>query len=218
MITALAWMTLRASVTLAAILTAILLPLAVLMARRSLALSGTMLALVAMTWRAEAWKTVFLQSEQRVSELQRQLPPPISSSTGSSSLGLLIPRAADRCELDFASTRLLGVAILFAEQQTETRFDYRAPLIVQSGNGDTPLALLNPCRPAYLATYHPSSYGSVLRRRPLVLNLSERVWNYHTESEATPVVGGWARIIMVFQTEGGLNEPVWPSARLGPHA
>jgi hypothetical protein len=82
MLITLAWIPLRVSVTLVAILTAILLPWALVKARRSLTLAAMTLAMLAMNWRGEAWKTVFLQSEQRVLELQRQLLRPISSNTG----------------------------------------------------------------------------------------------------------------------------------------
>jgi hypothetical protein len=101
LITALAWMSLRASLTLSGILTAILLPCTILMARRSLSLAGMTLAMLAMLWRGEAWKTVFLQSERRVSELELQLQPPVSPKTESESLGRLIlcadPHFASPC-------------------------------------------------------------------------------------------------------------------------
>jgi hypothetical protein len=80
-------------VTLAAILTVILLPWALVTARRSLSLAGMTLA---MLWRGEAWKTVFLQSEQRVLELERQLPRPILSNTGFFLPESELPRAAFR--------------------------------------------------------------------------------------------------------------------------
>jgi hypothetical protein len=51
-------------VTLAALLTVILLPWALLTVRRSASLAGMMLAMLAMAWRGESWKAVFLQSEQ----------------------------------------------------------------------------------------------------------------------------------------------------------
>src|SRR5207302_1871612 len=81
MITVLAWMPLAASVTLSALLTAILLPAAILKARQSPEFAATTLLAVAMLWRGEAWKAVFLQSEQQVLELQQQQQPHTSSKT-----------------------------------------------------------------------------------------------------------------------------------------
>jgi hypothetical protein len=71
-VSVLAWLSIQASGTLAAILTVILLPWAIVMVGGSLALAAMTLMMRAMLWRGEAWKTVFLQSEQQVLELQRQ--------------------------------------------------------------------------------------------------------------------------------------------------
>lgn len=76
----LAWMPLALSVTLSVLLTVIVLPVAILRARRSVSFAAMTLAMLAMLWRGEAWKTVFLQSERQVSELQRQLRQPSESS------------------------------------------------------------------------------------------------------------------------------------------
>jgi hypothetical protein len=53
--------TARTLLMLAALLTVILLPWALLPLRRSLLLAGMTLAMLGMLWRGEAWKTVFLQ-------------------------------------------------------------------------------------------------------------------------------------------------------------
>jgi hypothetical protein len=79
MITALAWMTIQASMTLAALLTVILLPWAM----RSLVLLGTVLELVRMTWRVEAWKAACLEAGRQLSERQPPQQPPILPSTTS---------------------------------------------------------------------------------------------------------------------------------------
>jgi hypothetical protein len=79
MLITLAFLPLKVSVTLAALLTVILLPWALLTVKRAALLSMTMLARIGVTWRAEAWKTVYLESERRVSELQRQQPLHTSS-------------------------------------------------------------------------------------------------------------------------------------------
>ena len=65
------FLSLRVSVTLAALLTVILLPWALLSFRGSSSFAWMTLAMLAMLWRGEAWKTVFLQSEQQVLELQQ---------------------------------------------------------------------------------------------------------------------------------------------------
>jgi len=72
LVSALAWMPLQVSVTLGTVLTLILLPWALLSARRSLGFALMTLAMLAMLWCGEAWKTVFLQSGQQVSELQQR--------------------------------------------------------------------------------------------------------------------------------------------------
>jgi hypothetical protein len=75
------FLSLRVSVTLAALLTVILLPWALLSFRGSASFAWLTLAMLAMLWRGEAWKTVFLQSEQQVLELQQQQRPPIESNS-----------------------------------------------------------------------------------------------------------------------------------------
>lgn len=59
-VTLLAWLPLAASVSLSALLTVILLPVAILRARQSPLFAAMTLAMLAMVWRGEAWKTVFL--------------------------------------------------------------------------------------------------------------------------------------------------------------
>jgi hypothetical protein len=82
---ALAWMTVRASVTLAALLTVILLPLVLVTAWKSrrlhpgseiqgwaFAFAAMTLAMLGMTWRGEAWKWAALDLEARASRLPPQ--------------------------------------------------------------------------------------------------------------------------------------------------
>jgi len=64
----LAWMSIRASVT----LTVILLPWAPLSFRGSASFAWMTLAMLAMLWRGEAWETVFLHSKQQALELQQR--------------------------------------------------------------------------------------------------------------------------------------------------
>lgn len=95
----LAWMPLALSVTLSVLLTVILLPTAILWARRSPSFAAMTLAMLAMLWRGEAWKTVFLQSERQVLELQRQLRQPSASSAISFDQNKLFPRDGVHCVL-----------------------------------------------------------------------------------------------------------------------
>lgn len=82
MITVLA-MSLTASVTLSAILTAALIFVA--LGEKPLHWLVTLVA-IGMVWRGEFWKSVFLESEQQLSELSRRLQKPISSNRESSRL------------------------------------------------------------------------------------------------------------------------------------
>ena len=64
LVSVLAWMSIQASVTLAAILTVILLPWALVRVRRSLTLAAMTLAMIGMTWRGETWKYECLRLER----------------------------------------------------------------------------------------------------------------------------------------------------------
>ena len=74
-------MSLKLSLSLSALLTAILLPVAILRARQSVLFSAMTLAMLGMMWRAEAWKTVYLQSERQLLEQRQPQRPPISPKT-----------------------------------------------------------------------------------------------------------------------------------------
>jgi hypothetical protein len=74
----LAWLPLPVSVTLCSILSVTLIASAIVSEWRSWTLSAMALVAILMIWRGEAWKAVFLQAEQQVSELR--LPPPASIS------------------------------------------------------------------------------------------------------------------------------------------
>jgi hypothetical protein len=62
---------LQLSMTLTTLLTAGLLPVAIVKARRSPWFAAMTLAMLAMLWRGEGWKAAFLEIEEQVS----QLPP-----------------------------------------------------------------------------------------------------------------------------------------------
>jgi hypothetical protein len=77
-----AWVSLKLSVTLAALLTASLLPMALWIVRRSVSFAAMTLAMLGMIWRGEAWKTVCLRTEAELSRLllqTRQLSPKTAS-------------------------------------------------------------------------------------------------------------------------------------------
>ena len=97
LVSVLAWMSIQASVTLAAILTVILLPWALLSMRQSPGFAWMTLAMLAMLWRGEAPKAVFLQSEQQVLELQQRQQPHTSSKIKCSTLGSLLVRDDVHC-------------------------------------------------------------------------------------------------------------------------
>jgi hypothetical protein len=175
MTTALAWLALPASVTLAGLLTVILLPWALWTARRSLALSAMTLAMLAMTWRDEAWKTVFLQSEQRVSELQRQLPQPISSNIESSNLGIVLLCAVSH------------------RRESELNLDHLPPVRLLSSRDD----VIHEEPPEYmcdsdsllrtLQAPHPRIAGNESGSAGSRLDLIRLVYKSHMQSEATPL-------------------------------
>jgi hypothetical protein len=107
LVSVLAWMSIQASVTLAAILTVILLPWALLSMRQSAGFAWMTLAMLAMLWRGEAWKTVFLQSEQQVLEPQQRQQPHTSSRTEYSIPDSLLACDDARCVLRCVSTQFL---------------------------------------------------------------------------------------------------------------
>jgi hypothetical protein len=102
-------MTLKASVMLAAILTV---ALSVLALRESFWCYVSTGVAILMIWRGEAWKAAFLESEQRVSELQRQLRQPISSSRESLSPDSLIRDDARRSVVWRVSLQLADATCL----------------------------------------------------------------------------------------------------------
>jgi hypothetical protein len=78
LVSVLAWMSIQASVTLAAILTVILLPWALLSMRKSVGFAWMTLAMIGMLWRGEAWKTVYLAEEAQLSQCLQSLPKTVS--------------------------------------------------------------------------------------------------------------------------------------------
>jgi hypothetical protein len=87
MLITLALLTMRASLLLAGLLTAILLPWALVKARRSLTLAAMTLAMLGMTWRGEAWKAAYLSIGGQLSPLLRPLLQSRQSSPSEASFG-----------------------------------------------------------------------------------------------------------------------------------
>src|SRR5450759_1111182 len=67
------------SVTIAALLTVILLPVALLTARQSASFAVMTLAMLGLLWRGEAWKAAYLEAEAQLTRVQ-QLQPKIEST------------------------------------------------------------------------------------------------------------------------------------------
>lgn len=79
------------SVTLAAFVTLVFLPLAIVMGKRSAAFAWMTVAMLGMMWRGEAWKAVYLATEQ---ELQLRQPQSLPSLQSSSKTAFHVPRLA----------------------------------------------------------------------------------------------------------------------------
>lgn len=107
MLIILAWLPLKVSVTLSAILTAGLLFLAFRQAADFVLV--TVLA-IAMLWRGEAWKTVFLESERQLSELKEQRQTSTLPKTESAYSSQRFLSGGARCAPQVASFQSLGLA------------------------------------------------------------------------------------------------------------
>ena len=79
LVSVLAWMPLQVSVTLATVLTLVLLQWALLSMRRSIGLAWMTIAMLGMLWRGEAWKTVYLAEEAQAFQEQRLSPKTTSN-------------------------------------------------------------------------------------------------------------------------------------------
>ena len=164
MVSVLAWMSIPASVTLAAMT----------------------LAMLAMLWRGEAWKMVFLQSEQRVSELQRQLRPPISSNTESSNLGLSTLHAAECFAPRFASVRFRPGVPLVGPRTLQSQSDQRDSIVLLTSSGNTPVMYQAEGSIVYPAQYQPWFSHTGLDHRRAQNDQIRAVNNFNKESDPTP--------------------------------
>ena len=183
MVSVLAWMSIQASVTLAAIL----LPWALVTVRRSLSLLATTLAMLAMLWRGKAWKTVFLQSEQRVSELQRQLRPPISSNTEWSNPGLSTLHVAECFGPRFASVLFRPGVPLVGPRTLQSQSDQRDSIVLPTSSGNTPVMYQAEGSIVYRAQYQPWFSHTGLDHRRAQNDQIRAVNNFNNQSDPTPI-------------------------------
>jgi hypothetical protein len=161
MLITLAWLLpLKLSVTLSALLSVILLLLALQESKACLVITLVSIPLI---WRGEAWKAVFLESKRQVSELQQQQQIPISSNIGfccpdqSIGDGALIrshgvfDRILPAPEIPYADAVFLSLPV---------RHECRSQMVASGQN------LLNPYRSSF---GNPASqtFGRILSKRPL---------------------------------------------------
>ncbi len=148
---------LKLSVTLAALLTAILLPLAISSVRRSVPFAAMTLALIGMTWRAEAWKTVYLQLERQALEQRQPQQPPTLPKIGFSD-PVLWPRHVAVGYVPPCGAIPFRFVIRAFDQQRLSPFVGVQPLgALPKNNGSTPPVIQSKDRPVYLALYRSSS-------------------------------------------------------------
>ena len=183
LVSVLAWMSIQASLTLAAIL----LPWALVTVRRSLTLLATTLAMLAMLWRGKAWKTVFLQSEQRVSELQRQLRPPISSNTEWSNPGLSTLHVAECFGPRFASVLFRPGVPLVGPRTLQSQSDQRDSIVLPTSSGNTPVMYQAEGSIVYRAQYQPWFSHTGLDHRRAQNDQIRAVNNFNNQSDPTPI-------------------------------
>ena len=186
LVSVLAWMSIQASLTLAAILTVILLPWALVRVRRSVTLAAMTLAMLAMLWRGEAWKMVFLQSEQRVSELQRQLRPPILSNTEWSNPEPSTLHVAECFGTRFASVRFRSGVPLIGPRTLQYQSDQRDSIVILTSSGNTLVMYQAEGSIVYPAQYQPWFSQTGLDHRRAQNDQIRAVTNFNKQSDPTP--------------------------------
>ena len=107
LVSVLAWMSIQASVTLATILTVILLPWALVRVRRSLTLGARTLAMLAMLWRGEPGKRYFCNQSNEYRNYNANCDRPLRPIQNGRTLGyrlsmLLSALGRDSLQFDFA--------------------------------------------------------------------------------------------------------------------
>jgi hypothetical protein len=173
---------LKASVTLAAILTA---ALAFLTFRQAADFVLVTVLAIAMLWRGEAWKTVFLQSEQRVSELEQRLRQPSASSAISSYLAQNYLCADARCDSPTGVSQFHGLLTQDALGIYQPAVDLSASEVFQTRPCTlrlNPLALHHAAyasQSCQLSAKSPSGSASAV-------SLAGGRSNFHTQDRATP--------------------------------
>ncbi|MGC1323353.1 MAG: hypothetical protein WA849_14320 [Candidatus Udaeobacter sp.] len=187
LVSVLAWMSIQASVTLAAILTVILLPWALVRVRRSPTLAATTLAMLAMLWRREAWKTVFLQSEQQVLELQRRQQPRVSSNTEWSNPGLSTLHVAECFGPRFALVRFRSGVPLTGPRTLQYQSVQRDSIVLLTSSDNTLVMYQAEGSIVCLAQYQPWFSQTGLDRRRAQNDQIRAVNNFNNQSDPTPL-------------------------------
>jgi hypothetical protein len=161
-----AWLPLQVSVTLCLILSATLIASAAVSELRSWTLSAMALVAVLILRRGEAWKAVFLQSEQQVLELQQPQQPQTLSRTEYSIPDSLLARDAAGCVLPRASFQSLAKAV-GADRRNAQRGNRieQGQVGLYAGNRDAPVAAGGSglaIRPALLRSIHVAESDELL--------------------------------------------------------
>ena len=161
-------------------------------------------AIVAMTWRGEAWKTVFLQSEHRVSELQRQLRPPISSNTEWSNPELSTLHVAECFGPRFASVRFLRGVPLVGPRTLQSQSDHGDSIVLVTSSGNTPVMHQAEGSIVYPAQYQPWFSHTGLDHCRAQNDQIRAVNNFNNQSDPTPTAS--ANVIGAGCTRGLVSE------------
>jgi hypothetical protein len=186
-VSVLAWMPLKVSVTLCLILSGTLIVSAAVSVWRSWTLSAMTFVAVLMIWRGEAWKAVFLQSEQQVSELQRRLRPPISSNTEWSNPEPSTLHVAECFGSRFASVRFRPGVPLVGPRTLQCPSDQRDSIVLVTSNGNTPVMYQAEGSIVYPARYQPWFQQAVLDHCLAQNHQIRAVNNFNNQSDPTPI-------------------------------
>jgi hypothetical protein len=151
MVITLAWMSVQMSATLAALLTAFLLPWALLKVRRSATLAGMTLAMLGMLWRGEAWKMVYLRVANQPCQSLQQPPKTASFCRGGSS-----ECAGDHCVPQRALVQFLAATSACGYRKPlEPMKSQRASRVASGESCNIPPTAPETDQSAYLARSQP---------------------------------------------------------------
>ncbi len=194
MITALAWLPLRVSLTLVALLTVVILPWALLTMRRSAMPAAMALAMVGMMWRGEAWKTVYLREQAQLFQCLQQLPKTAFFDPSTLPLRDEVRFVLGFGEVQSLDVRAPAVALTGVPLNTfgPRGADYKALLVLRDSDHAADVALSSLSR---TATFHLPLQN--LREENDYSRSgikSEPESNYHTNAGPTPMRRCWVVI------------------------